>query len=458
MSPLPPSNPPRAEEPALRVEAYRSLTELSPLAAALDELNRISRRPSPFDSLAFLEALLTHDEYARAGQSMLFLIAFDGATPVGWLALRKVSERLLGWPYRSIQCLVTHDTDRPRILARPEDEARCADAFYRYLFETERGWSALLLQEQDEASALNHPPAQLLRGHYLRRFPNNPNGTIELPFHSFDEYFDTFGRLHRKNLSRSVRKLAAAGELDFIASRDPAALPGLFELYLDLERRSWKSRIQGHVGRDLQRVGLFRTLLEPGQPLEMEISLLRLDGVPIAGSLCGAFGGGLYALEIAFDEGYRRHSPGNALLVLLIRDAIARGHRFINLLGNYAHFKARWHATLTETHAVQIYRRGSLVHLKALAGELLRWLRPPVMQRELSYNPARREAQDAVEPERPEASVPERGGARSLAEQVLHRLEEAGAQVARLRGDALGQQLPFPLPGERASARGAGAH
>jgi CelD/BcsL family acetyltransferase involved in cellulose biosynthesis len=431
----------RASNPGrLRVEARRSLAEIGPLASRLDAINLASRRPSPFDTFAYLTAFVAHDEFEKPGQRLLLLLAFDGDELVGWLPLRRVPERLWGVPFDAIQFLASHDNDRPRVIARPEDEARCAAAFYRYLFEVERGWSLLLLTEQDADSKLLDPGGALdPRRYYLRRFPNNANGTVDLPYASLAEYLRSFSKAHRRNAERSVRRLMERGNLEVVSSSDPAALPVLLDLYLDLERRSWKAKIGGHIGRHPQRIAFFRQLIQPGQPFALAIHLLLFDGVPIAGFISGAFEGRLYGFEIAFDEGYRHFSPGNAMLLLLVRDAIEKRYRSLNLLGNYAYYKSRWHATITETHAVQIFRKGSLVHLKALAGEIRRRIRPPVAQADVAFNLARKD----VEPDDDaDAGVlPDRRDARARAEAALAALAAAGAKVERLGGEALSRAL-----------------
>lgn len=434
-----PDRSPVATERLPRVEARRSLAELAPLAPALDALNLASRRPSPFDTFAYLQAFVAHDEHAVPGQEPLLLVAFDGAAVVGWVALRRVPERLFGVPYTSIRFLASHDNDRPRVVARPEDEARCARAFYRHLFQVERGWSLLLLNEQDVASGLDDPGATLdARRFYLRRFPNNANGTLQLPYASLASYLASFSRCHRRNAERTVRRLLAMGELELVSSREPEALPALLDLYLDLETRSWKSKVDGHIGRSPERVAFFRRLIEPDQPMKVGVHLLLFDGAPIAGCVSGAFDGALYGMEIAFDEGFQRLSPGNALLLLLVRDAIEKRYRFLDLMGNYAYYKARWHATITETHAVQVFRKGSLVHLQALAGEARRMITHPVAQSDVSYNLSRKDAEDADE-ERSVAGLPDR---RAERDRTLAALAPLQGKLSRLGGEALAAALP----------------
>ena len=59
-------------------------------------------------------------------------------------------------------------------MARAEDEAACAAAFYRRLRERERGWSMLELTSQDAASAFHAIVDAPGRGYWARRARDGP--------------------------------------------------------------------------------------------------------------------------------------------------------------------------------------------------------------------------------------------------------------------------------------------
>lgn len=456
----------------LVVRVFRSLDALSPFARDLAQLNLASRRPTPFDTLAYMRLFRAHDEHKKPGEEPLILMAFEGEKPVGVLPLRRVPERIFGVPCASIAFLMTHDNERPRVIAQPEDEARCAQAFYRYLTEEEKGWDLLHLHEQDHESALSTVPSSVnLKRYYVRRFPTNPNATLPLPYPSLPEYGTSLHRNHRRKLSQAIRRLREAGSVELWIAKDNPALARAFELYLDIEQRSWKVNIRGHIGRHTERVAFFRKLVEQNDPLKMAVYILLLDGVPIAGMVGGAFEGVFYAFEEAFDEGYRDLSPGNVMLLLLIWDTIESRCRALDLFGNYAYYKAHWGATITDTQAVQLFRKGSLAHLKALAGEVKRWLSPPVTQRDVAYNLDRghpadghplRAALGDHEPEKGDDAHwsfvhPPRDAEKERATRALADMERPGTRLVRLSGEALARALSFrkeaPPAGPRKTAR-----
>lgn len=434
---------------ALEVVAHRSWDTVEPLRADVDALDRASRRPCPFATYEYLRALDAHDEYRRPGDELLFLTALDGGRLVGYLPLRRRQERLLGVRRTRIGVLADHDTDRPHVVATEEDEPACADAFYRHLLDREPGWTLLELLFQDAASALDRAPALPAGRFYVRRFENMPNSTIALAAPSLRDHFAALSKQFRRVVRRGVSEAFEAGRVEVVWSDDAAARLPLLDLYVDLERRSWKAAGGAGVGRDPRRLAFFRELCHPGQPMALHFLFVLLDGVPIAGKLGGTYEGRDYGLETAFDEGYRELSPGHLANLLLLHFALERGLRTLNLDGNYAYSKTRWGAAVTTTRAVQIFRVPSLHWLKARAGELRRRLRPPEA-RDAHGNPAR---QRVVEQEAPSpgegagaaaGAWPERGEARARTAETLAALASSGARLTRLGGPALEAVLPFP--------------
>lgn len=422
-----------------RVVAYRWL-EIAPATwAALEALNLAARRPSPFSTREYFEVFLAHDEFAEPASQALLLVAFDADRVVGWLPLRQVARRVLGARELHLEFLITHDTDRPGLVARSEDETRCAAAFFRHLLAFER-WSRLELMQQEAGSPLIPSPPLALPRHRLRLFPANPNCTIRLSHESADRYFQSLSKHQRENVARLGRRLVGAGRVEFVSSREPRAQEPLLDLYLDVERRSWKSHTDAAIARNPTRVALFRSQCRPGRAAEPAVHLLLLDGVPIAAHFGVRFAGGLYAREMAFDEAYARLGPGHLLLLLVVRDAIVNRLGFLNMMGQFDYYKSEWGADVLETHSVQLFRVGSASWLKSWAGDLLRWLREARSPRkDVRRNAFKRSVSErGVEPAR---ALPHRGAERMLAAQTFAALEQDGLE--RLAGAGLEAALPF---------------
>jgi CelD/BcsL family acetyltransferase involved in cellulose biosynthesis len=434
----------RAALPA--VFAFHSIEELRQHGPALDALNLAARRPSPFETLEYLETFLGHDEHAVTGQAPLLLLLLDGGRVAGWVALRVLRERVLGQATSRVTFLATHDVDRPGLVCRPEDEGRCAEAVWRHLLDR-GGADAIELMAQDEHAALL-PRGRAFPGWRVRTFDSIPNSTIPLPPATLAEWFQGLGKKHRLNVGRLGRRLLAAGSVELLTARHPDDLDVFLDLYLDVERRSWKGPAATGIGRHPARIALFREQCRPGRSVAPVIHLVTLDGVPVAGMFGVEFNGTVFAREIAFDEGFEGLAPGHLLMLLAIGDAMARRLTAVNLLGYFGYYKGRWGAVVTPTRGLQLLRRWSPPWVAAWIQSVYRRIRPgQAAAPGETFNPARRVGENGEAPSA--EGPPARGGERAQLDEAL-RLLPAG-RVQRLGGAALEATLPF-----RASAEPAG--
>ena len=377
------------------MRCFGSLEEAALLREEVNALNRAGTRPDPFSTFEFFENFLRHEKSFPQGRGLhlWFLSAFDTGRLVGYMALKQTTHKVLGLPVSRLDFLVTHDTDRPQLVARPEHALAVSEAFYAYLLERKREWSFLEFRQQDAASPLFPPPAAVkLKGYRVRQWPSLDNGTIQMRWGTLDAYFKSFSPKFRSNVSRQMRSLLAAGNVEYLASSDPAATPALFELYHSIEPRSWKSRAGVAIGRNTQWVEYFKGLLDVRQPMRVSIQLLLLDGVPVAGLISGEFMKRLYALHMVYDDRLSRLAPGSALLLMGMRQAIDGRYALFNLLSGFGYYKVRWQAQMTETRIAQIYRAGSLLFWRRMLGD---WKRRVFSARSneapVLFNPLRRD-------------------------------------------------------------------
>ena len=378
----------------IAVRCFDSLEQVDALREEIDALNCLAARPDPFSTFAFFEAYLRHDEHHPAGRGMQlwFLAAFQEDVLIGYVALKRVTRRVLGMPVSTLGFLVTHDNDRPHVVARPEDMAAVCVSVYGHLLARKDEWSCLEFHQQDDSSALFPPPAAVDLGAYLvRDWPTLENCTVPVRWSSLQAYCQALSSKFRSNLYRQLQVLFAEGDLALLASSDPATTPALLELYLSIEPRSWKAQAHADLGRRRERVAYVRSLLEAQQPMKVSIQVLLIDGVPVAGLINGAFRGGLYALHMVYDDRASRLAPGSAMLLLGMRQAIEGGYAFFNLLSGFGYYKARWLAQITETRIAQIYRAGGLLFWRRVMGDCKRRLFTPAQRDPTArFNPVRR--------------------------------------------------------------------
>lgn len=443
----------------IEVRCLHTLEEIEALREQIDALNLASARPDPFSTFEFYENYLRNEGcFPRPdGLRPWFLVAFAAGRLVAYLALKQVAHRILGLRALQIDWLTAHTADRPHLVAGPGHANEASEAFYAYLLQRKHEWSLLEFQQQDQASPLFPPPATVaFKGCRVRQWANMENGTIPVRWDTVHEYFKAFSKKFRSNVSRQIRTLFSAGEVECLMSSDPAITPYLFELYRIVESRSWKSNVDAAIGRDPKWVDYYQGLLGAWQPMHLSIHVLLLDGVPIAGLINGSFQKGLYALHIAYDRGASRLAPGAAVLLMGMRQAIDGRFAFFDLLWGFGYYKTRWLAEMTETRSVQIYRVGGIFFWRRMLGDLKRRMLSRGATREPAhFNPASR---DAIELQ----AVPETGRAPDMTTAEKKRVSALLAQVRQGQGEflsaaALASVIPFEthrMPWRPESSRG----
>lgn len=426
------------------VHCFHRLASAAAWREAINELNLASDRPDPFSSYEFYDHTLRQPELFPPGARLWLLLACDGDGELrGCLPLRLHEEQVLGRRARRLDLLTAHVSDRPRLVVRPGDEQPVSAAIYEYLLSRRDEWSLLEFQQQDASTALL-PPSALARFCRHRQWPNQANGNIAIRWESLACYFGALSKKFRSNVSRQMRLLLAAGEVELLASSDPDTTPALFELYCSIESHSWKARTSAGFGNDQHLSGYYAGLMTAGQPMQLGIQVLLLDGLPIAGLICGGFATNLYALHIVYDDRLARLAPGSAILFLGVRAAITGGYGCFSLLWGYGYYKSRWLAEMSETRSLQIYRLGSAHFLRRQLGDLnRRWRRSAAIETATLSNPARDEV------DKPEATLLDHASIDFASAEERQRHAALVRQVRAGRGEFLGaSQLAALMPFE----------
>ena len=367
----------RPAESGLSLSCFGSFADALPIREALDAINLGSPRPDPFSTFDFLEHYHRYDEYFPGGNgfSLWLLVVFRGKEPIGYLPLKYTAERPFGLQASKVSFLVLHDTDRPHLVARAEDEQAVATACFRWLADRVADWSLLEFHQQEAGSPLAHLPPELPHSRYrLAHWECHENSTLRLRWPSLAAYYAELSPSLRSSLSRLSRRLSEAGCTEVVSTRDPACLPTLFALYLEVEERSWKANAGAGVGRSPLREAYMRALLSNPRLLEVDLKILLLDGVAVSGIMTGAFGGNRFLLQLAYDAALAKLGPGSPMIALCVRDSLLEGCAEFNFLNGFAFYKTRWLAEVTPTRIVQIYHRGSLPDWRRRMGDLKRRL------------------------------------------------------------------------------------
>lgn len=402
----------------IEIRCCHTLADAEPFRAALNALNLAAARPDPFSTFEFYESYVRRALAQPGGERLRLwlLLAFEGEALIGYAALKHSEQRVLGLRAAKLDWLTAHAADRPHVVARPEQARPVAAALYAYLLGRKRQWGLLEFQQQESDSPLLPPPAWTASGACrFQQWPNLANGTIPVRWDSTADYFAALSKKARSNVSRQMRNLLAAGEVRMLTSSHPPSMPALLALYRSIESHGWKARADATTRKDSVT---HADATAPDPTMRPVIQLLLLDGLPIAGLICGAFDKSLYALHIVYDERHAHLGPGSAVLLMGVRLAIEGGYECFNLLRGAGYYKERWLADMSETRSLQIYRVTSPFFWRRAFGDARRhWFRKAEQGAPAPFNPARRELGQAVVADTADAS--ERAQQATLLAQVL---------------------------------------
>jgi CelD/BcsL family acetyltransferase involved in cellulose biosynthesis len=361
------------------VERHALPNEASKLTDALHALNERSRRPNPFFTPEYMRLYLIHNERDAPWQIEPFILMARRRRTGEYIAalpLKYSWDRSAPVPFRRIEFLVSTEIDLPLLLAAPEDELPAARVLLRALSRLLRSASAIeLIRQPTESPLFRALDAARAPWAHVRHVPGMPMSSIHMGYADAPAYFQALNHKMRSNVSRLARRLFCEGPLEYVTASDPQVLPDMFRIYLQVQERSWKRGTDASLERHPMRVELYEQLLGKSGPLQHHVDLLLLRGQPIAAQLSTHYQRTMFAMETCFDEHYRELGPGNLMLFLAVARSIRLGDAEMSLHGHFEYYKHRWLGQTLETHDIQILRRGSVPHLRALAGTAVRYLR-----------------------------------------------------------------------------------
>jgi len=182
---------------------------------------------------------------------------------------------------------------------------------------------------------------------------------------TWQQFLDTKSQNFRYNLKRKRKGLEKSGKLEERWHRAPADVPELIAAMHAIEEGSWKT----HAGMSItgsERELAYHDLLLPwlAEIGALEANVLRLDGQPIAYSLCVRWLGKLGQLKTSFAERVSNLSPGLVVTTSSIENAFASGASEYDFLGDVMPHKMHWADRVRAHHNVFAFLptlRGALV-------------------------------------------------------------------------------------------------
>lgn len=199
---------------------------------------------------------------------------------------------------------------------------------------------AAVMQHLRRSSApvhLLHFPMNLAQGRFHQELVNWARQQLVSTYHldhylraefrsvqNFTEYLESsIDRHHFRELKRQRRRLEDLGQVEFRRLTHPAQAELWTDWFLSLEASGWKGNGGTALVNSREQADFYKALVELGlkdRSLSMQGLFLNGDPISMATTLHQAQGS--YAYKIAYNEDYRKYSPG-VLLLLHLSESLA---------------------------------------------------------------------------------------------------------------------------------------
>jgi len=175
---------------------------------------------------------------------------------------------------------------------------------------------------------------------------------------TFDDFLgEKLGSKTRKSFRYDQRKLAAQGELSIETVDSFEDIRAIMPATCLIEVESWKSKEGAGLYSIRGKRGFFFELLpELAKSKRARVSIMRLNDQPIAWQIDLLDQEYLGVHHLAFDQEYKKFSPGKQLLIANLKRAWAEGRLVDFLPGNFD-YKEKWSSRIEPVHELHWFRR-----------------------------------------------------------------------------------------------------
>ncbi|MHB2150712.1 GNAT family N-acetyltransferase [Calditrichota bacterium LG25] len=222
-----------------------------------------------------------------------------------------------------------------------------------HFYDTHRDWDLLTLRRLSASRADDIYLERILKKY---RWPFSVESHLRVPYIRLQGDFSTYlkgrNRHFRHEIKRKTNRLRKMGELSYQAIEAPLNAED-FQQFLELEDAGWKGKNKSSLKHRPHLHGLFKKLSLVNTPqLKLIQFKLLLDGQLISASLCLQTMDGLHVMKIAYDERFKKQSPGLLLRLYEIEYAFERGLKLYDFSGK----EQRWMRAFTSrSHHVMDY-------------------------------------------------------------------------------------------------------
>jgi len=274
----------------------------------------------------------------------------------GLIPLVRRTERFLGIPHVSLLPLSDlYGTHSDLLLTGSRVEQICAliETVHRHVDD----WDVLKFSNLLEGSLTRDAVAEITeRGGFRTRVVPAWASFYIKGEKSFDDYLSERSAKFRNYYRRKERHLKNNFDFAIDEVTDEEDIERAYSELLTIEEQSWKHDHGTAISaKDHQREFYGKMCREMAKAGMLHLSILRLDGKPVAYDLGIMAGNVYYYLKTSFAEEHRRASPATVLRANMVRIMLEKGMKIMNFPAEPYEWETHWTPEYRWHDEVSIY-------------------------------------------------------------------------------------------------------
>jgi CelD/BcsL family acetyltransferase involved in cellulose biosynthesis len=273
------------------------------------------------------------DHFSGTSDKLLILLLKENNQVVSIVPLRLSIENYWSIPARVIRFIGEWEGDRPGILTLI-DENRVWNEVFRFLNHDFKGWDSLNLVEQPTYSPFFEIIRQSAIRHSIRTLKDSICFSSSLEG-TWEDFFAARKSSVRRNWRNRNKRLQAHSALTSVEHfSEPDSIEEAIDRFVAIEKSSWKAEAEQGVSKDATHLDFNKALaIQLAKKGMILISFLKLGDQNIAGAILYKFKDTLYERHIAYDNAWKKYSPGIILKAELIHYGFENSFRQYDHLG-----------------------------------------------------------------------------------------------------------------------------
>jgi hypothetical protein len=153
-----------------------------------------------------------------------------------------------------------------------------------------------------------------------------------------------FSSGRRSDIRRARRRADSLGSVTFdLLTPRPGEVSGLLDAAFTIEAAGWKGRAETALVADPRQGEFFRKWAPlAAKNSSLRMAFMRVNGRPVAMQIAAEQNNRLWLLKIGYDEQAAHCSPGNLLMLEVVKSAAERGLAYVEFLGGSEPWTDLW--------------------------------------------------------------------------------------------------------------------